>query len=87
MCRHVQHINPILPDVFEINYFTKIRNFNQSEASKSSIDQSETRCFFCVPIGTISGKIGLRVLPPEINKELMVGIYLINVNIALLLKT
>ena len=43
--------------------------------------------FFCVPIGTISGTIGLRVLPPEINKELMVGIYLINVNIALLLKT
>ena len=29
----------------------------------------------------------LRILPPEINKELMVGIYLINVNIALLLKT
>ena len=87
MCRHVQHINPILPDVFEINYFTKIRNFNQSDASKSSNDQSETRCFFCVPIGTISGKIGLRVLPPEINKELMVEIYLINVNIALLLKT
>ena len=40
-----------------------------------------------MPIGTISGKIGLRVLPPEINKELMVGIYLIDVNIALLLKT
>ena len=29
----------------------------------------------------------LRVLPPEINKELMVEIYLINVNIALLLET
>ena len=46
-------LNPILPGVFEKNNFTKIRNFNQSEASKSSIDQSETGVFLC------AGKIGL----------------------------
>ena len=39
-------INRILPDVFGKNNFTKIRNFNQSKASKSSIDQLETACFF-----------------------------------------
>ena len=41
------YFNPILPDVFGKNNFKKIRNFNQSEVSKSSIDQFET-VFFCV---------------------------------------